>query len=531
MIGLWRTLLQSFRGRTGASPARQAPPTFTAPSRNSGSARPASMVPPGVFDWRPLVKRNTPHGVFCLPADYPGDAAARAIADGIPIADDLLELLRQHVAPGSVVLDIGAGFGRITALLSGLTGPAGQVLAFEADEYLCDVLQQTIRFNLCENVRVFFGAVDDGSRAAVHFPAAPASADAPYSGQRTDTAGDANLHTLTIDALQIAAPVSLLFVDVNGGELPALRGAAATIARFRPAVVLRFESALAAAAGYTGDDLAQWLGALGYAIVDLRHDGLCVATPRQSSPHVGNSTSAPDAVAHPDLVLPLHSTLLCKLLRNRAEVDQCTLYLKKSGYVPHNIECKNWDIAHIVPAVGDGNFLDMGSSHSYVLKNLALKRIRGELCGIDLRAPDVAVAGVRYLIGDLIQTPLPDGHFANISCLSVLEHDVDYDRFAAEAARLLAANGRLFVTFDYWEPRVTPPLKLYDLDWRLLDAAMVRRFIAACTRHGLDAVAPFDFTAGDALINAGYYSPHPEVSYTFGMAVFEKNGTPPDPAV
>jgi FkbM family methyltransferase len=522
MSGLWRGLLKSFAGRAGAEPTGQTSPAPAIPLSNSGAACPASMVPPGVFDRRPLVKRNTPHGIFCLPADFSSDAAARAIADGTPVADDLLELLRQHVVPGSIVLDAGAGFGRITALLSGLAGPAGQVLAFEADEYLCDVLQHTLRFNLCENVRVFFGAVHDGSREAVHFPAAPPTADAPYSGQRIDTAGDANLHTLTIDSLRIAAPVSLLFVDVNGGELPVLRGAAATIARYQMPIIFRFEPGLAAAAGYTGDALAECLDALGYAIVEHRNDGLCVATPRPSPPGEGATSDPPVAVAQPDLTLPPHSSTLCKLLRNRAEVDQCTLYLKKSGYVPHNIECKNWDLAHIVPAVGDGNFLDMGSSHSYVLKNLALKRIRGELYGIDLRAPDVAVTGVRYLIGDLMRTPFADGHFANISCLSVLEHDVDYDRFAAETARLLAAGGRLFVTFDYWEPRITPPLKLYDLDWRLLDAAMVRRFIATCTRHGLDLLAPFDFTAGDALINASYYSPHPDVSYTFGMVVFQK---------
>jgi 2-polyprenyl-3-methyl-5-hydroxy-6-metoxy-1,4-benzoquinol methylase len=212
----------------------------------------------------------------------------------------------------------------------------------------------------------------------------------------------------------------------------------------------------------------------------------------------------------------------CKLLQTRAQVDACTLYLEQAGYVPHSLGCKNWDLAHIIPAVGDGNFLDMGSSDSYILKNLARKRIRGELYGIDLRAPDVPVSGVKYLIGDLMHTPLPDGHFSNITCLSVLEHQVDYDKFAAEAARLLAPGGRVFVTFDYWEPQVVPLMQLYGLDWLPLDAAMVRRFIASCARQGLEIECEFDFTAGDPVIDGGYYSPHPDVSYTFGMAVFRK---------
>jgi SAM-dependent methyltransferase len=229
-------------------------------------------------------------------------------------------------------------------------------------------------------------------------------------------------------------------------------------------------------------------------------------------------------LVHPDIELPPlpAASKLCKLLQTRAQVDACTLYLKQSGYVPHSLSCKNWDLAHIIPAVVDGNFLDMGSSDSYILKNLALKRIRGELYGIDLRAPDVPISAVKYLVGDLMHTPLPDGHFSNITCLSVLEHEVDYDKFAAEAARLLAPGGRVFVTFDYWQPKVVPPLKLYGLDWVPLDAAMVRRFIASCARHGLAIDGEFDFTAGDPVIHWGYYSPHPDVSYTFGMAVFRK---------
>jgi SAM-dependent methyltransferase len=488
------------------------------------------MVPPGVFDRRPVVKRNTPHGIFCLPADFSTDATARAIDAGTAVADDLLALLQRHVTPGSVVIDVGAGFGRMTALCSGLTGPSGQVLAFEADEYQCDVLQHTIRFNQCENVRVFFAAVFDGTRTTVRFPAHPVVADNAYGGQRIDAGaatGNGNLQSVTIDSLQIKSPVSLLIVDTNGCELQVLRGAAATIARYRMPLVFRFEPALAATFGSMLDDFSAFLDSLGYTIAERRNDGLCLAMPSQTLPATESADAAispasPAAVARPDLALPAHAPLCCNLLQNRTEVDECTHYLKKCGYVAHNIECKNWDLARIVPAVGDGNFLDMGSSHSYVLKNLALKRIRGELYGIDLRAPDVAVAGVHYLIGDLMHTPLPDGHFANISCLSVLEHQVDYEKFAAEAARLLCAGGQLFVTFDYWEPRVTPPLKLYDLDWLLLDAAMVRRFIAQCARHDLHLVAPFDFATGDALICADYYSPHPDVSYTFGIAVFQK---------
>jgi SAM-dependent methyltransferase len=212
----------------------------------------------------------------------------------------------------------------------------------------------------------------------------------------------------------------------------------------------------------------------------------------------------------------------CKLLKKRHEVEECTQFLRRNGFVSHTDACKDWDLAHIVPAIGDGNVLDMGSSDSCVLKNLSLKRVRGEKYGIDLRAPFVAVSDAKYLVGDLMNTGLPAEHFSNITCLSVLEHEVDFSRFAREAARLLAPGGHLFVTFDYWDPKVIPPIKLFGLDWQPLDAEMLRQFIATCARFGLHLMEDFDFELGDPVIRVGYFSPHPDVSYTFGMAVFQK---------
>ena len=212
----------------------------------------------------------------------------------------------------------------------------------------------------------------------------------------------------------------------------------------------------------------------------------------------------------------------CKFLKTRQEIDLCTSFLKHYGLASHNLPCKDWDLAHIIPEIGDGNFLDMGSSDSYILKNVALKRIRGEMYGIDLREPDVPVKGIKYIVGDLMDTKLPDNFFKNITCLSVIEHEVDYNKFAREVSRLLEVGGRLFVTFDYWNPKVVPPIKMYGLDWKPLDEQALREFIAICEGNGLALVQDMDWTIQDAVIRDGYYSPHPDVKYTFGLAVFEK---------
>ncbi|MGE0086121.1 MAG: methyltransferase domain-containing protein [Desulfococcaceae bacterium] len=213
---------------------------------------------------------------------------------------------------------------------------------------------------------------------------------------------------------------------------------------------------------------------------------------------------------------------MCKFLKSRAEVDQCTAFLHQNGYASHLLTCKDWDIAHIANSLSDGHFLDMGSSESYILKNAVIKGIKGEKYGIDLRRPDVPVSGVKYIVGDLMDTKLPSQYFSNITCLSVIEHEVDLKRFAAEVSRLLAEGGKLFLTFDYWEPKIKPGIKLYGLPWNILDKNDVLQVVEECRNYHLHLVDDIDWTLGDAVIRDGYYSPEPSTCYTFGMLVFQK---------
>jgi FkbM family methyltransferase len=214
---------------------------------------------------------------------------------------------------------------------------------------------------------------------------------------------------------------------------------------------------------------------------------------------------------------------VCKFLKFRDEIYKCTDYLHRNGYASHNLVCKDWDIAHIIFDLSDGNLLDMGSSDSYILKNAVLKNVQGEKYGIDLQPPDVPLEEVKYMIGDLMDTKLPEHYFTNITCLSVIEHEVDFKKFATEVSRLLIENGKLYVTFDYWTPKLKPDFKLYDKLWNPLDENDTKNLIEECKSCGLNLVEPVDWSLGDAVIKPGYFSPGANISYTFGMLVFQKN--------
>jgi FkbM family methyltransferase len=504
----------------GRTYAEAAGATIVSSERADAAApnRIQDTIPKSIFDRRPVVLCRTPAGEIHIPADGFQDEACKAMRAGELYRRELLEEAVRHVRPGTLVLDVGAGVGQSSLHLAKALGPDGQVFAFEADPYLFDILLKNIDTNHAENVRAFRGVVFDGSRQEIGFPRLEHLRFPSYSTQTVDrdATGGPRSRTLTVDELGVEAPVSLMLVHAPGSEAEVLAGARATIGARRMPILVETDDPRAADEASV---LVRAAAELGYRVERTLHGSALLLLPTQPA-----TSGATEGRVYPQVrqsPTPFRNSL-CKVLKSRAEVDECTDWLKRNGYVSHNLVCKDWDIAHIVAEIGDGNFLDMGSSDSYVLKNVCIKRRRGERYGIDFNEPDVPLSDVKYMIGDLMDTKLPSGHFSYITCLSVLEHQVDYDRFAAEVSRLLQPGGKLFVTFDYWNPRLTPPVKLYGLEWQPLDEARARDLFAACERQGLSLVQPFDPTQGEPVIRWGYYSPHPDMSYTFALAVLTK---------
>ncbi|MEG3970455.1 methyltransferase domain-containing protein [Microcoleus sp. T2B6] len=213
---------------------------------------------------------------------------------------------------------------------------------------------------------------------------------------------------------------------------------------------------------------------------------------------------------------------LCKFLKSKTEVNESTKYLKERGYVSHRLGCKDWDLANIIEDLSDGNLLDMGSSDSYLLKNALIKGLRGYKYGIDLQKPDVPLDEVKYFTGNLMDTGLPDKFFQNITCLSVLEHEVDIKRFASEVSRILAEQGKLYITVDYWNPKVVSKLRIFDKQWNIFDKSELVNLIQECKEKNLHLVDEVDWSLGEAVINPNYHSPDLSIQYTFGMLVFQK---------
>jgi len=218
------------------------------------------------------------------------------------------------------------------------------------------------------------------------------------------------------------------------------------------------------------------------------------------------------------------SSVANSLLKSRADVDRATASLEKMG-APTNTACppKNWDLLAALGHV-KGRVLDLGSGTdgSFFLKACASLGLGTERWGIDI-APSPPVHGAQVIVGDLMRTPFRDGYFQTLACLSVIEHGVSDEEFAAECGRLLSLGGRLVVSFDAWEPKVdTSKLSIYGLPWRIFSRRDVDSLVRRLAEHWLVLTSPIDWALGEAVIRPGYFSPFLGIEYTFGLLVFEK---------
>ena len=186
-------------------------------------------------------------------------------------------LFRSLIAPGSVVLDIGAHVGYYTLLASTLAGPQGHVLAFEPNPRNCGFLRRHVAMNHRSNVAIEEAAVSDVEGTA-RFDFGTGSG----TGHLAD-GGAIAVRTLRIDdvcAARTLVPTALK-IDVEGAELAVLHGAASTIVAHRPIIFLSTHGKT------VHRECMNWLDARGYALDpilgnDAAHDTELLCKPREA---------------------------------------------------------------------------------------------------------------------------------------------------------------------------------------------------------------------------------------------------------
>jgi FkbM family methyltransferase len=150
----------------------------------------------------------------------------------------VVKWLQESLKSGDTFFDVGANVGFYAVLAAGLVGPAGLVVAVEADPNVAEILADNFRANHLTNARVVSGAVTDHA-GTVRLGRAPASGwTGLYYGKPDEWinvpafTGDGlvkSLQTGKIDAVKI---------DVEGAEGRVLVGMTELLAKARPYLLI-----------------------------------------------------------------------------------------------------------------------------------------------------------------------------------------------------------------------------------------------------------------------------------------------------
>lgn len=166
---------------------------------------------------------------------------------------------------------------------------------------------------------------------------------------------------------------------------------------------------------------------------------------------------------------------MIKVLQNWKEVGEALGCLTSIGHdrntrVYHSTPAKNWDLAQIAKLLKNKNknirILDMGCGGSSVLR-FCFRNHFTRVYGIDLsinftdRWQQIMYwknngfkLPYRLSAQSVTKTNFPNNFFDTLICLSVIEHDVDLEKFFLESERILKKRGILYISTDYWETKI-----------------------------------------------------------------------------
>lgn len=206
----------------------------------------SALVAP-VISLRNLLQWQDPCLLHDAAADVPG--IGRFILRGR--SDDLWHVLPWRekallgevgcrLKPGDVFIDAGANIGVYTVLAARLVGPSGRVIAVEMMPDTAERLEAHIRINDLHNVTVVRHALSDASGRVMtatvqvgKFGQATIAEDS----ERYGLGASIDVTSMTLDDITDGVPsIALMKMDLEGAELPALRGAGSTLAKLQAVI-------------------------------------------------------------------------------------------------------------------------------------------------------------------------------------------------------------------------------------------------------------------------------------------------------
>ena len=214
---------------------------------------------------------STPAGNYFIPVHAPNDVVLNCMKAGVYFEPEVIAIARKLIKRGTVVLDVGSNFGQMAILFSKLVGEDGLVYAFEADDYVFEVLKKNIAANNCKNVIPVFGAVHNEAGKELIFPKQDFVQFDAYGSYGIDPTAESGrkVRSIKIDDIEFIKPVSFMKVDVQGSDFFAMEGARETVLHHKMPILFEFEQQFQEQFGTTFQNYVSFVNEVDYKFDEI----------------------------------------------------------------------------------------------------------------------------------------------------------------------------------------------------------------------------------------------------------------------
>lgn len=179
-----------------------------------------------------------------------------------------LRQILPHIPVGGVVVDGGAFIGDHTVSYAERVGPEGFVYAFEINPAAFECL----RFNTKDNARISVRSHGLSHLNATVTVNPDSNAGASWAGEAGPM--DNSVLALPLDFYELPR-LDFMKLDIEGWEVEALMGAAATIWKCRPVIVLEVNEGALQRQGRSGKELLDLVKGYGYTYRNIYEGQPC----------------------------------------------------------------------------------------------------------------------------------------------------------------------------------------------------------------------------------------------------------------
>ena len=192
-----------------------------------------------------------------------------------------IRFLTGVLEPGDVFIDLGANIGLFSLVASSIISDTGKVYAFEPYSENFVRLTHHLQLNQCTNVIAEQSAVSDQA-GAIDLKGDRSSNNKGMISQynKTFTVTE-TVPCLTLDKYyndKIKTSVKCIKLDIEGGELNAIRGMAGILKMHNPILLIEVNDELLKMAGYSAAELERELSLFNYSKYYLDKDGRLISS-------------------------------------------------------------------------------------------------------------------------------------------------------------------------------------------------------------------------------------------------------------